>query len=509
MFDRSHGFLTMSFVGALTAIGCTPVPLRSPVNRAGLVALSANTDSAFSRCAQATIPIDTVTPAAEPFGLVDPRNPNHLVISWLQRARFGVTVLRSAASFDGGESWPYVTTLPLTSCATRTSFPFHTAGDPWLAVGGNGPIYASGLAFTEDSGSGIAVTTSHDGGRSWHTPIIAMTVAAKQGQYDNSSVAVDPRNAAVAFVLSTRTEWMPDSTQVGLVVLSKTSDGGRTWSTPRAISPKSTGAAADLPQMAIDPVGGRLFVVYTSGAGGAIWLLVSADAGESWSAPTQVVTFTPLKSPPRFPRSNVVLRVGEDVARLAIDHPDRVDRLAVLDIIPTGDVLARTSVSSALTFWPWSLLSQAEPLPERLILADPAAVVDDALGQWGSDPACFPAALRAAYVAALGNPATVHAVCEEYRASVTIDDAMDRADQAAGRRIACPTLALWSKGGGLDRWYESVGGPLGIWRQWAPAVAGRAIAGGHFFPEQNPDETIAELAAFFSPRSDGGIDSNA
>jgi len=320
MFDRSHGFLTMSFVGALTAIGCTPVPLRSPVNRAGLVALSANTDSAFSRCAQATIPIDTVTPAAEPFGLVDPRNPNHLVISWLQRARFGVTVLRSAASFDGGESWPYVTTLPLTSCATRTSFPFHTAGDPWLAVGGNGPIYASGLAFTEDSGSGIAVTTSHDGGRSWHTPIIAMTVAAKQGQYDNSSVAVDPRNAAVAFVLSTRTEWMPDSTQVGLVVLSKTSDGGRTWSTPRAISPKSTGAAADLPQMAIDPVGGRLFVVYTSGAGGAIWLLVSTDAGESWSAPTPVVTFTPLKSPPRFPRSNVVLRVGEDVARLTIDQ---------------------------------------------------------------------------------------------------------------------------------------------------------------------------------------------
>ena len=202
-------------------------------------------------------------------------------------------------------------------------------------------------------------------------------------------------------------------------------------------------------------------------------------------------------------------RGGRVAYRLAIDHPGRVDRLAVLDIIPTGDVLARTSVSSALTFWPWSLLSQAEPLPERLILAEPAAVVDDALGQWGSDPACFPAALRAAYVAALANPATVHAVCEEYRASVTIDDAMDRADQAAGRRIACPTLALWSKGGGLDRWYESVGGPLGIWRQWAPTVVGRAIAGGHFFPEQNPGETIAELAAFFSPGSDGGIDGNA
>jgi len=77
--------------------------------------------------------------------------------------------------------------------------------------------------------------------------------------------------------------------------------------------------------MAIDPVSGHLFVVYTSGAHRAIWLLVSPDAGESWSAPTQVATFTPLKSPPRFPGSNVVLRVGEDVARVAIDpHTGRL-----------------------------------------------------------------------------------------------------------------------------------------------------------------------------------------
>ncbi len=325
MFDRSHDILALSFLGAITAVSCPPAPLRSPGNRTGLVALSANTDSAFSRCAQATIPIDTVTPASEPFGVIDPRNQNHLVISWMQRARFGVTVLRSATSFDGGNSWPYLTTLPLTGCATRTSMSFHTAGDPWLALGENGPIYASGLSFTEDSASGIAVTTSGDGGRSWNAPTIAMAVPAKQGQYDNSSLAVDPRNAAVAFVLSSRTESLPDSTQVGLAVLSKTTDGGRTWSTPSAISPRYAGASADLPQMGIDPVSGHLFVVYTSGAHRAIWLLVSPDAGESWSAPTQVATFTPLKSPPRFPGSNVVLRVGEDVARVAIDpHTGRL-----------------------------------------------------------------------------------------------------------------------------------------------------------------------------------------
>ena len=315
----------MSILGAVTAVSCTPVLLRSQGNRAGLVAISAKTDSAFSRCAQATIPIDTVTPASEPFGVVDPRNPSHLIISWMQRARFGVTVLRSATSFDGGDSWPYLTTLPLTSCATGTHSALHTGGDPWLAVGGNGPIYASGLTFTEDSASGVAVTTSGDGGRSWHAPIIAMAVPVKQGLYDNSSLAVDPRNGAVAFVLSTRTEAMPDSTQVGLVVLSKTTDGGRTWSTPSAISPKYSGASADLPQMAIDPVSGHLFVVYTSGAHGGIWLLVSTDAGASWSAPAQVTTFAPLNSPPRFPGSKVVMRVGEDVARLAIDpHTGRL-----------------------------------------------------------------------------------------------------------------------------------------------------------------------------------------
>src|SRR2546427_7179541 len=210
MFDRGHSILAISMLGAITAANCTPVLRRPPGKRVGPVAVSAKTDSAFSRSAQATSPIDTVPPASEPFGVVEPHNPNHLVISWMQRARFGVTVLRSAASFDGGDSWPYLTTLPLTSCATRAPFSFHTAGDPWLAWGENGPIYASGLSFTEDSASGIAVTTSGDGGRSWHAPIIAMVVPAKQGQYDNSSLAVDPRNAAVAFVLSTRTESLPE-----------------------------------------------------------------------------------------------------------------------------------------------------------------------------------------------------------------------------------------------------------------------------------------------------------
>src|SRR5262245_7709686 len=183
--------------------------------------------------------------------------------------------------------------------------------------------------------------------------------------------------------------------------------------------------------------------------------------------------------------------------RLALDHADRLERLAVLDIIPTGEAFGRADARLALDYWPWSLLAQPAPLPERLITADPEMVVDDALGGWGSDRASFPAEVRKAYIEALRDKSTVHAICEEYRAAATIDFARDKEDRDAGRRIACPVLVLWSKGSGLDKWYEDAGGPLGIWRDWAGDVSGRAIAGGHFFPEQNAAETMAELRAFF------------
>jgi haloacetate dehalogenase len=183
--------------------------------------------------------------------------------------------------------------------------------------------------------------------------------------------------------------------------------------------------------------------------------------------------------------------------RMALDHADRIERLAVLDIIPTSEAFDRADHRLALAFWPWSLLSQPAPLPERLLAADPEAVVDDALGGWGSDHASFPADIRAAYVAALRNPDSIHAICEEYRAAATVDFEQDAEDRRAHRRIACPTLVLWSAGSGLDTWYADAGGPLGIWRQWASDVTGRPISGGHFFPEQNAGETAAELLAFF------------
>jgi haloacetate dehalogenase len=190
-------------------------------------------------------------------------------------------------------------------------------------------------------------------------------------------------------------------------------------------------------------------------------------------------------------------RGGRVAYRMGLDHPDRIERLAVLDIIPTGEALLRADARLALGYWPWSLLAQPEPLPETLIAANPQAVVDNALAQWGSDDESFPQAVRAAYVEALRDPYSVHAICEEYRAAATLDFAKDLEDQKAGRRIACPVLALWGEGGPLDEWYRDAGGPLGIWKHWAPRVSGRPISGGHFFPEQNARDTIGELRSFF------------
>jgi haloacetate dehalogenase len=191
-------------------------------------------------------------------------------------------------------------------------------------------------------------------------------------------------------------------------------------------------------------------------------------------------------------------RGGRVAYRLALDHPDRVERLAVLDVVPTAAAWDRADARMALAFWPWVLLAQPEPFPERVLAGAPDAVVDDALDGWGSRPDAFPPAVRAAYLAALRDPAHIHAICEEYRAAASLDREHDAADLAAGRRTVCPLLALWSAEGGLASWYADEGGPLALWRAWADDVRGGPMAGGHFFPEEAPRETAAVLRDFFA-----------
>jgi len=194
-------------------------------------------------------------------------------------------------------------------------------------------------------------------------------------------------------------------------------------------------------------------------------------------------------------------RGGRVAYRLAFDYPSRIERLAVLDILPTATVWQRAEARFALAYWPWSLLAQPEPFPERLIEAAPEAVIDDALGGWGSPASVFGPEARAAYVDALRDPAHVHAICEEYRAAATLDRWHDEADHKSGRRIACPLLALWSGLGALNGWYGDAGGPLALWREWGDDVRGCPVTAGHFFPEEMPNETADTLHCFFAAAS--------
>lgn len=190
-------------------------------------------------------------------------------------------------------------------------------------------------------------------------------------------------------------------------------------------------------------------------------------------------------------------RGGRVAYRMALDHPDRVSRLAVLDILPTSTVWDRADANLTLSFWPWSLLAQPEPLPERLIEGASDTIIANAVGQWGSRSDAFPAEVRDAYVNALRDPNHIHAICEEYRAAASIDREHDAFDQKAGKKISCPVLALWSGDGGLENWYADEGGTLELWNSWASNVSGGPVAGGHFFPEEFPRETATALREFF------------
>jgi len=127
------------------------------------------------------------------------------------------------------------------------------------------------------------------------------------------------------------------------------------------------------------------------------------------------------------------------------------------------------------------------------MLGAPQAAFDNPFGHGSFGPE-----IREEYVSNYRDSARVHGICEEYRAAATIDVEHDRADKEASRRIECPMLHLWAEGGPLDTFYARDGGPLGIWRQWAPRAQGQAIRGGHFFPEENPDGTAALVQQFLS-----------
>jgi haloacetate dehalogenase len=190
-------------------------------------------------------------------------------------------------------------------------------------------------------------------------------------------------------------------------------------------------------------------------------------------------------------------RGGRVAHRLALDHPQAVARLAVLDIAPTLDMYERTDLHFARAYYHWFFLVQPAPHPERMIGADPLAYLHWKIGGWGSQGlSIFEPRALAEYERCFSRPEVIHGSCEDYRASIGIDLEHDRASRAAGQRIACDTLALWGERGVVHALFE----PLALWQaQCDGRVGGRAMPCGHYIAEELPDETARALQAFFLP----------
>jgi len=184
--------------------------------------------------------------------------------------------------------------------------------------------------------------------------------------------------------------------------------------------------------------------------------------------------------------------------RLALDHPQRVRRLSLIDIAPTLDMYAATDMTFARAYYHWFHLIQPAPLPETMIGGNPKAYLHAKLGGWGSAGLSDiePPAL-AEYERCFCRPEAIHSACEDYRASAGIDLEHDRASRALGQRIACETQVLWGERGVVHRLFD----PLALWQaQCAAPVVGQALPAGHFIPEELPQATAQALSDFFLSR---------
>jgi haloacetate dehalogenase len=177
--------------------------------------------------------------------------------------------------------------------------------------------------------------------------------------------------------------------------------------------------------------------------------------------------------------------------RMALDHPERVQRLAVLNVIPTVDQFARMANGPSLGYWPWFLLAQPAPFPEQLLEAAPEQFLRFIFASWPADAGAIDEEAFATYLDAL-NENTAPAICGDYRASFWLDQEHEHADRKAGRRIECPTLVLT---GAAETQLSDAGA---IWREWASDVRADTVPGGHFIPEETPDALASAIEKFLT-----------
>ena len=179
--------------------------------------------------------------------------------------------------------------------------------------------------------------------------------------------------------------------------------------------------------------------------------------------------------------------------RLAVDYPEAVQRLMLLDISPTLTMYEQTTMEFARAYWWWFFLIQPTPFPESMIAAAPETYLRKKIGWGHAGMSAFTPETYAAYLSFVSDPATMHAMCEDYRAAASIDLEHDRADREAGKKIACPVYVIWGEHGVVNRCFQ----PIADWQRVADDVRGRTLPCGHYIPEEAPEALLVEMREFF------------
>lgn len=213
--------------------------------------------------------------------------------------------------------------------------------------------------------------------------------------------------------------------------------------------------------------------------------------GEGYSNRERAAEFVALMARLGFERFSVVGhdRGGRVSYRMALDHPASVQRLAVLNIVPTVDQFDQMAQGAAVEYWPWFFLAQPPPFAERVISASADYVLRSILESWPADPDAISEEAVEEYLRGF-TPETIPGICADYRASFHLDRQMDADDRDAGRRIRCPVLVHWGSEEG------AMSDSLEVWHRWADSVEGGPLPSGHFIPEEAPDQLLASLRTF-------------
>jgi len=216
--------------------------------------------------------------------------------------------------------------------------------------------------------------------------------------------------------------------------------------------------------------------------------------GEGYSKREMAAELVELMAELGFERFSVVGhdRGGRVAYRMALDHPETVQRLAVLNIIPTVDQFERMAEAVSLDYYPFFLLAQPPPFAERIIGASAEYFLRQVLSSWAARPDAISPQAVDRYLRAF-TPEAISCICTEYRAAFHIDRRMDAEDREAGRQIRCPVLVHWGAEEG-----STSDGPLAVWQRWAKDVRGAPLPSGHFLPEEVPEELVASLRSFLS-----------